>query len=152
MPSGLAILVKWERLLPHVGDISSRPLSTDYIMRVLVGATACAILSLWQAVKAANPRPYPPVDAYLQTTNFLDHAAYLEGFDDKQFYLDTIPFIDIPDQQIQDVYYYRMSVIKRHIKLTYGAAGWIATEYVTRGRPHLSNRSCLASGSLLPSY
>lgn len=98
-------------------------------MRYLA-ATSCGVLSLLRLTEAANPRPYPPADGYLQTTNVLDHTSYLDGLDDQQWYLDNIPFIDVPDQQIQDVYYYRTSVLKRHIKWTYGAAGWIATEFI----------------------
>lgn len=79
---------------------------------------------------AANPRPYPPADGYLQTTNFLNHTTYLHGLNDQRWYLDNIPFIDVPDKQLQDVYYYRTSVIKRHIKWTYGSSGWMVTEFI----------------------
>lgn len=75
-------------------------------------------------------RPYPPVDAHLKTTNFLDHEAYLTGLDDHQWYLDNIPFIDVPDQSLQDVYYYRASVIKRHIKWAHEGHGWVVTEFI----------------------
>lgn len=93
----------------------------------LLNAAPCVLLSLLHLTNAANPRPYPPADSYLQTTNFLNHTSYLEGLDDQQWYLDNIPFIDLPDQQIQDVYYYRTSVVKRHIKWTFGASGWMVS-------------------------
>ena len=68
-------------------------------------------------VRAQDPiRPYPLPDAYLKSTNLLNHTQYLTGIDDPQLYLDNIPFIDVPDQSIQDVYYYRSSVVKRHLK------------------------------------
>lgn len=73
---------------------------------------------------ALNPRPYPPVDAHLQSTSLLDHESYLEGLDDHQWYLENIPFIDVPDKSLQDVYYYRASVIKRHIKWAREGHGW----------------------------
>ncbi|EMC94647.1 hypothetical protein BAUCODRAFT_158207 [Baudoinia panamericana UAMH 10762] len=97
-------------------------------MRILPRAT----LLLWavQVAHAANPRPYPPVDGYLQTTHFLNHPAYLTGLDDNQWYLDNIPFIDFPDQSLQDVYYYRASVIKRHLKWVAEGEGWVVTEFI----------------------
>ena len=83
-----------------------------------------AALLLPLLAEAINPRPYPPVDAYLKTTNVLSHESYLDGFDDHQWYLDNIPFIDVPDKSMQDVYYYRTSVIKRHIKWAHEGQGW----------------------------
>lgn len=85
---------------------------------------------LCNAVNGVNPRPYPPVDSYLPTTDFLDHKSYLNGLDDHQWYLDNIPFIDVPDKSIQDVYYYRTSVIKRHIKWAHEGHGWVVTEFI----------------------
>lgn len=79
---------------------------------------------------ATNPRPYPQADAYLQTTSFLDRESYLTNLDDHQWYLDNIPFIDIPDTNIQDVYYYRASVIKRHLKWAHEGHGWVVTEFI----------------------
>ncbi|KAK8256672.1 Six-hairpin glycosidase-like protein [Phyllosticta capitalensis] len=75
-------------------------------------------------------RPYPLPDAHLETTSILDHSSYLAGFDDVQWYLDNIPFIDVPDQQLQDVYYYRASVIKRHLKYVHESHGFIFTEFI----------------------
>ena len=60
-------------------------------------------------------RPYP-LQAQPPSTAILNHTSYLEGFADQQWYLDNIPFVDFPDKTIQDVYYYRTSVIKRHLK------------------------------------
>lgn len=77
-----------------------------------------------------NPQPYPPADQYLRTTHILNHESYLTGFDDHQWYLDNIPFIDVPDKSMQDVYYYRTSVCKRHIKWAHEGHGWIVTEFI----------------------
>ena len=79
---------------------------------------------------AINPRSYPPADGYLKTTSILDHESYLDGLDDHQWYLDNIPFIDVPDKSMQDVYYYRTSVIKRHIKWAHEGHGWVVTEFI----------------------
>lgn len=76
------------------------------------------------------PRPYPLPDAYLSSTSLLNHSSYVQGFDDPQWYLDNIPFVDLPDQSTQDVYYYRTSVIKRHLKFAHEGHGWLFTEFI----------------------
>ncbi|KAI9796081.1 MAG: hypothetical protein M1833_006503 [Piccolia ochrophora] len=76
------------------------------------------------------PRPYPLPDAYLQTTSILNHSQYIQTFDEPQWYLDNIPFVDFPDQFIQDVYYYRSTVIKRHLKYNHEGHGWSFTEFI----------------------
>lgn len=75
-------------------------------------------------------RPYPLPDANISTTNILDHASYVSNVDDPQWYLDNIPFIDVPDKNIQEVYYYRTSVIKRHLKYGHEGQGWVFTEFI----------------------
>ncbi|KAK7607128.1 Six-hairpin glycosidase-like protein [Phyllosticta paracitricarpa] len=89
-------------------------------------------LLLFAAIGAAEDplRPYPLPDAHLKTTSILDHAGYLSGFDDAQWYLDNIPFVDFPDQSLQDVYYYRASVIKRHLKYAHENHGFMFTEFI----------------------
>lgn len=62
-----------------------------------------------------STRAYPSLDQG-PTTSILNHSSYVSGFADQQWYLDNIPFVDFPDSNIQDVYYYRTSVIKRHLK------------------------------------
>lgn len=75
-------------------------------------------------------RPYPLPDANLSTTSILNHAGYLTSFDDAQWYLDNIPFVDFPDKAVQDVYYYRTSVVKRHLKYAHSGHGWVFTEFI----------------------
>jgi hypothetical protein len=75
-------------------------------------------------------RPYPLPDSYLLTTSILNHPSYVGTFDDPQWYLDNIPFVDLPDKSIQDVYYYRTSVIKRHLKFAHEGHGWLFTEFI----------------------
>jgi hypothetical protein len=75
-------------------------------------------------------RPYPLPDEYLTTTSILDHQSYISTFDDQQWYLDNIPFVEFPDQNIQDVYYYRTSVLKRHLKYSHEGHGWLFTEFI----------------------
>jgi hypothetical protein len=75
-------------------------------------------------------RPYSLPDSSLGTTSILDQASYITEFDDPQWYLDNIPFVDFPDKTIQDVYYYRCSVIKRHLKYGHEGQGWVFTEFI----------------------
>lgn len=76
------------------------------------------------------PRPYPLPDAHIKTTSFLNHSSYVEDLHDPQWYLDNIPFVDFPDKSVQDVYYYRTSVIKRHLKYNHPGHGWSFTEFI----------------------
>lgn len=97
------------------------------LFRGLVAWTSLAVAANAQS----DPiRPYPVADAYLTTTNFLNHSSYITGLDDHQWYLDNIPFIDLPDQSMQDVYYYRASVIKRHLRWAHQGHGWVVTEFI----------------------
>jgi hypothetical protein len=41
-------------------------------------------------------------------TSFLNHTLLLGIIEDSRWYEDNVPFIDLPDKQIQDVYYYRL--------------------------------------------
>ncbi|KUI58049.1 Beta-L-arabinobiosidase [Cytospora mali] len=96
---------------------------------IIMGTISNVALQL-SLVQANLLRPYPPVDAHLQSINFLDHEAYLKDLDDHQWYLDNIPFIDVPDKSMQEVYYYRTSVIKRHVKWAHEGHGWVVTEFI----------------------
>ena len=91
----------------------------------------CSALLLALRSRAQDPvRPYPLVDAELKSTSFIDHASYVQDLDDPQWYLDNIPFVDFPDKPVQDVYYYRTSVIKRHLKYAHEGHGWTFTEFI----------------------
>ena len=88
-------------------------------------------LVLTRASFAQDPvRPYENVDSYLTATSFLNHSSYITNLDDQQWYLDNIPFIDVPDSSLQEVYYYRASVIKRHLKSFHEGHGFIFTEFI----------------------
>ena len=75
-------------------------------------------------------QPFPPPDSYLSTTHILNHSSYVDSLDEPQWFLDNIPFVDFPDSAIQDVYYYRASVIKRHLKFAHEGHGWSFTEFI----------------------
>lgn len=76
------------------------------------------------------PRPYPLPDSFLSTTAILNHSSYIQGYDDSQWYLDNIPFVDFPDPTIQEIYYYRTSVLKRHLVYAHQGHGWVFTEFI----------------------
>jgi hypothetical protein len=64
------------------------------------------------------------------TTHFLDHEALIAGFAESGWYKANIPFIDIPDKQIQEVYYYRWRTAHEAQKYTGAKNGWIITEFL----------------------
>ncbi|KAI1079243.1 Six-hairpin glycosidase-like protein [Whalleya microplaca] len=63
-------------------------------------------------------------------TAFLDHEGPISSFAGKTFLRDNIPFIDIPDSLIQDVYYYRWTSLQRNIRYTTPGTGYMFTEFV----------------------
>jgi hypothetical protein len=69
--------------------------------------------------------PYPAVGA---GTHFLNDDALIAGFKEPDWYKANIPFLDVPDQQIQQTYYYRWRTWKEHIRQTGPANGPILTE------------------------
>lgn len=61
----------------------------------------------------------------------LDKDAILAAnrLDEPQWYKDNIPFLDTPDNDIDDVYYYRWSTYKRALRYTAPGTGYVSTEY-----------------------
>lgn len=70
--------------------------------------------------------------AYGQMTNFINHESKIEKFAEKQWFIDNIPFIDIPHKEIEEIYYYRFSTLKRHLRYTIPGSGYTVTEFVHR--------------------
>ncbi|KIV78006.1 hypothetical protein PV11_09774 [Exophiala sideris] len=98
---------------------------------MLLLTPAYLLLMLLPLSHAQDPsRPYPLPDSFLSTTTILNHSAYIQGFDDSQWYLDNIPFVDFPDSTIQEIYYYRTSVLKRHLVYAHQGHGWVFTEFI----------------------
>jgi len=60
----------------------------------------------------------------------VDHAAVLAGADDPAWFESNIPFLDVPDRQIQDVYYYRWQTYKEHLVYTGPQYGWLSSEFL----------------------
>ncbi|TAQ88419.1 hypothetical protein B7494_g3249 [Chlorociboria aeruginascens] len=77
-----------------------------------------------------NPTSTPlPQDIDSISTSFLDHDSPISRFWGQTFLKENIPFIDIPDLNIQSVYYYRWSSIQRHLRYTTAGSGYILTEF-----------------------
>lgn len=74
--------------------------------------------------------PSRPIVSPPKGTSFLDHDAPIAGFLGRTFLKDNIPFIDIPDKLIQDVYYYRWSSLQHNLRYVMQNVGWMCTEFV----------------------
>ncbi|WP_229716248.1 MGH1-like glycoside hydrolase domain-containing protein [Mangrovihabitans endophyticus] len=78
--------------------------------------------------QAARSAPtYPPVGP---ATHFLDHAALLGDTPEPGWYEANIPFVDLPDADIQSTYYYRWRTFKEALKYTGPDDGWIVSEFL----------------------
>jgi hypothetical protein len=72
-----------------------------------------------------------------QPQSLIDPETVFDRYDwwdsrDRDWYTDRIPFIDTPDDSLNEVYYYRWEVVKTH--LTYGSpeTGYTFTEFIDR--------------------
>ncbi|CAG2177037.1 unnamed protein product, partial [Oppiella nova] len=61
---------------------------------------------------------------------FIDKTSKVKDFAEHQWFVRNIPFIEIPDKHIEDVYYYRWSSLKRHLRYTITGTGYMITEFV----------------------
>ncbi|WP_433440802.1 MGH1-like glycoside hydrolase domain-containing protein [Nonomuraea sp. CA-141351] len=101
---------------------------TAVALAMLAALVAPTALTLTPA-NAATPAPPPAYPEPGPGTAFLDHRALLAGYAEPEWYEANIPFLEVPDREIQDVYYYRWSTYKRHIRYTDSATGDIITEF-----------------------
>ena len=69
-------------------------------------------------------------DARVLDRPLVDRDQALAGFADAQWYRDNIPFLDVPDADIRDVYYYRWSTYRRNLHYTTPETGYIVSEFV----------------------
>ncbi|KAK4622257.1 hypothetical protein CLAFUW4_07431 [Fulvia fulva] len=51
-------------------------------------------------------------------TNFLDHDSLLAGVEDPAWFEENVPILDIPEEQIRIVYYYRWQTWREHLFYT----------------------------------
>ncbi|RFU79738.1 coagulation factor 5 8 type domain-containing [Trichoderma arundinaceum] len=71
--------------------------------------------------------------------SFLNHSQLLAGFEDPNWFEQNIPFLEVPNQQIQDVYYYRWQTYKEHLTYTSAQYGYMLSEFlepVSYGAPY----------------
>jgi hypothetical protein len=75
----------------------------------------------------------PPVSAYPAVgpgTHFLDRRRLLADMPQPGWYEANIPFLQVPDKTIQNVYYYRWRVWKEHLRTLQPGEGPILTEFL----------------------
>lgn len=63
-------------------------------------------------------------------TSFLNHTRLPGSIEDLGWYEDNVPFVYLPDQQIRDVYYYRLQSYKERLFYTSTENGYISTEFL----------------------
>ena len=95
---------------------------------ILLRAGCLAVLAAPCARAIDPPVAYP--GAAPGGTHFLNQTALLGSVDDPQWFLHNIPFVELPDQQIQQVYYYRWQTYKEHLIYTGSIYGWLSTEFL----------------------
>src|SRR5579875_1518998 len=83
-----------------------------------------------QSVPPAAAVPASPYPAVGPGTHFLNDDALLAGMSQPGWYKANIPFLAVPDQAIQSVYYYRWRVWKEHLRDTRPGGGHILTEFL----------------------
>lgn len=116
----LLLLRKLATILLHIVT------AQEQLTMALLPLLSALLLALPFCFGADPALPYPEIDTYLPTTSILDHASYVEGYADSNWLLANIPFVDLPDKSIQDVYYYRTSVVKRCV--------WVPITYTSKLR------------------
>jgi hypothetical protein len=62
-------------------------------------------------------------------TAFLDHDELLGSMPEPGWFEANIPFVDLPDDEIEEIYYYRWKTYQESLKNT-GEEGWISTEFL----------------------
>ncbi|WP_428391151.1 MGH1-like glycoside hydrolase domain-containing protein [Lichenicoccus sp.] len=108
-------------------------------MRGILHATALAGLLLAAQPASAIDPPQPFPGAAPGGTDFLNKSALLGPVNDPDWFLHNIPFLDVPDSLIQQVYYYRWQTYKEHLIYTGSIYGWLSTEFlapVSYGAPY----------------
>ncbi|GGM27081.1 NEW3 domain-containing protein [Dactylosporangium sucinum] len=94
---------------------------------VVAAFTGVVAAPLTSTAAAAAPPVYPAVGP---TTHVLDHSALLGSVPEPAWYEANIPFVDLPDKDIQATYYYRWRTYKEALKYTGPKDGWIASEFL----------------------
>ncbi|SCV51622.1 uncharacterized protein FFB14_12091 [Fusarium fujikuroi] len=72
-------------------------------------------------------------------TNILDLDLILRGLEDRPWFEKNIPLLEVPDKNIQEVYYYRWQTYKEHLIYTGTEYGYMTSEFlnpVSYGAPY----------------
>jgi hypothetical protein len=112
-------------------SIFSNPL--EHAGELFLPSTMLCKFALWALPLAFTPAlcqspPHPGNTG--NGTSFLDHDALVSGYPGQTFLKENIPFIDIPDSVIQEVYYYRWTAIQRQLRYIIAGTGYMATEFM----------------------
>jgi hypothetical protein len=81
----------------------------------------------------------PSVTSTAVGTAFLNHPHLLAGVEDPDWYEQNAAFLEVPDEQLQQVYYYRLQTYKEHLVYTGAQYGYLASEFlqpVSYGAPY----------------
>lgn len=73
---------------------------------------------------------FTAVTAATAATEVINKDNQVGQYHDPSWLKENIPFIDIPDNDIQNVYYYRWSVLQRHLYSTYAGNGYAISEFM----------------------
>ncbi|CAJ2512454.1 Uu.00g054690.m01.CDS01 [Anthostomella pinea] len=106
------------------------PSAADYLLfkfAIFLSAIGALLLLAYTTRSRSAPTPEPTL---VRGTSFLDHETPIGGFAGQTFLRDNIPFIDVPDALIQDVYYYRWTELQRHIRYVQAGTGYMFTEFM----------------------
>lgn len=78
-------------------------------------------------VRSITDAQSPPVpeDINVTGTSFLDYERPIGDFFGKTFLRENIPYIDIPDSTIEEMYYCRWSTLQRHLRYSIAGSGYI---------------------------
>ncbi|KAI5861539.1 Six-hairpin glycosidase-like protein [Durotheca rogersii] len=110
-----------------------QPSRADYLLLKAAAVISAVGVIFWTLLHAA---PFGqrvvslPEDGAAKGTSFLDHEGPISAFAGKTFLKENIPFIDIPDSLVQDVYYYRWTSIQRNLRYIKAGIGYMCTEFV----------------------
>ncbi|KAI1432873.1 Six-hairpin glycosidase [Xylaria sp. CBS 124048] len=99
-------------------------------MAALLSVIITLVVFTYTSLAGRPASPTPQARAGPIGTSFLDQEDHISGFFGQTFLKDNIPYIDIPDSLIQDVYYYRWTSLQRNIRYVTAGTGYMCTEFV----------------------
>lgn len=117
----------------RLGPMKPFPFGGAMPFRHAVKQSVClafAIVPLFGTATVLAQAPGPVYPDVGPTTHFIDQDAVLGGFPEPAWYRANVPFVDLPDDVVQNVYYYRWRVAHEAQKYTGAKNGWIVTEFL----------------------